>query len=291
VVTVGSGINQRQRQLMQSLISRHQVDIPPQALVNRNEFGGFADTLENRLLHFKEAINADSSIIWAMRGGFGSNMLIVDLDKMPIPPNPKTLVGFSDITSMNIFVYQKWNWRAIHAPVLIHLSEHEFTNDKFATLLDILEGKIDSYDIEDLLPINESARQIKEVTGPLTGGNLTLVEASLGTCWEIETEGKILFVEDINLYPEWIYRSMYHLKESGKLSGIKALVFGRFSKGGQRRNIGHCLLAFANSLNVPVYITNQFGHGNHNMPLIYGAPATIHDHRMTVRVTQATQAK
>jgi muramoyltetrapeptide carboxypeptidase len=167
---------------------------------------------------------------------------------------------------------------------LIHLSSGDFAKGKFDTLLDILEDKVSVYDIDHVFPINVAARKEKTVTGKLTGGNLTLLEASLGTCWEFQTLGKILFVEDINLKPWWIYRTMYHFKEIGKLVGLKAIVFGRFvSTGSTQSEVGSFLCKFADSIDIPVYITDQFGHGNCNKPLIYDALATLHDNKMTIQ--------
>ena len=284
VVAPGAGITEDHLRTMQILQTKYGVNIPMQAIANKATTY-CSDSVQNRLKFMEQAINSPHPIIWAMRGGFGTNMLLADMDKWSIPKEKKILVGFSDTTSLQLFVTQKWGWKSIHAPVLIHLSDQVFSKDKFETLLGILEGTVNTYDINEVYPINAAARKQKVVEGRLTGGNLTLIEASIGTCWEVQTEGKILFLEDINLKPWWIYRSMYHLKESGRLKGLKAIVFGRFVRTGtSQKEVGRTLCEFADSMDIPVYITDQFGHGNHNMPLVYDAKAVLHDKKMTINV-------
>lgn len=284
-VSPGSGVTKNNYLVLRSLMEKYNIKVPGSALENRNVFN-CSGSKEMRLERFKEAVDSDYDIIWAVRGGFGSNMLIADMDKMPIPSRKKTFVGFSDVTSLNIFLSQKWNWKVIHAAVLIHLNDNEFSIQNFKALMKILEGKVDNYRIPKVYPLNEVARKTKEVKGPLTGGNLTIVESSLGTCWEIQTDGKVLFLEDNNLNTWRIYRSLYHLQESGKLENVNALVLCRFANCGTQKEIVRMLTHFSKLLKIPVYLTDQVGHGNHNMPLVYNAIATLHDKVMDVDLTE-----
>jgi muramoyltetrapeptide carboxypeptidase len=284
-VAIGSGIRNELAVEMKKLIERHSLNIPDSTLINKNIFSG-ADTDDKRLSNFIEAVNSDRKIVWAMRGGYGATRLIASLSRLPRPNSSKTLIGFSDITAMNIFVSQRWpNWRVIHAPVLAHLGKEDYSKDKFETLLNVLENKIDSYEISGVFPLNYRARTQKNVVGKLTGGNLSIIECSLKTCWEIQTNGKILFIEDVYESPERIYRALHHLKESGKLTNIKALVFGDFHRTENKEKLRQYLKAFSNNLPVPVYITNQFGHDDHNMPLIYNATTELRDDKMIIHVT------
>jgi len=284
VVTPGSGIADPSVPSMKKLATVYGINVPDYTTINLDVFAG-ADTDDKRLHHFIDAINSNHDIIWAMRGGYGSARLIATLDRLPTPKASKTMIGFCDVTSLNIFIAQKWpHWRVIHAPLLIFLADRIFFNDRFEKLLNILENKIDSYDICGIYPLNYKARTLKQVTGPLTGGNLTLVEKSLKTCWEIQTDGKILFLEDVSEEAVHIYGMLYHLKEAGKLKNVKALVFGTFTKAKDEEAVKLYIKGFAQTLDIPVYMTDQFGHGKHNMPLIYNAPATIHDDKITVSV-------
>ena len=281
-VAPGAGITEGSYYVMRALIKKYSIAIPKAAMENK-AICFCADSEENRAKNFQKAARAKEKIIWAIRGGFGSNMIINRLDKKPIPQVKKTLIGFSDTTSLNIFVSQKWGWRAIHAPVFIHLEKSEFSKGRFDTLLDILEGRIDSYEIQDVYPVNNIAKKRSKLSGPLTGGNLTIIESSLSTCWEIDTDNKILFIEDVNLNTWRILRAMYHLKETGKLKNVKGIIFGRFTKcTDSQKEIASLLCQIAMSLDIPVYVTDQFGHGNYNRPLVYGAIATLRDNKMIV---------
>lgn len=282
-VTPGAGISVDSYKVMLWLIQKYDMNIPNSALINKDILF-CSDTKTNRLKYFEEAVYSDHKIIWAIRGGFGSNMIIPDLNIIPVPDCKKTLVGFSDITSLNLFVSQKWGWKAIHAPLLIHLNKKDFSMEKFNTLLDILEEKIDSYEIKEVYPLNNAAKKQKCVSGPLTGGNLTIVGDSIGTCWEIDTKNKVLFLEDINLNPWRIYRCLYHLKEANKITGAAAIVFGRFTSGGTQKTIMRALKEFSEIVDIPVYVTNQFGHGNNNKPLVYNAVATIQNNKMHIKL-------
>jgi muramoyltetrapeptide carboxypeptidase len=266
---------------MISLARKYDINIPLSALENKDYYR-CADTDENRLKAFLEAIDSDHEIIWAVRGGFGSGIIIDELNKIPIPKKKKILVGFSDITSLHLFVTQKWGWKAIHGSVLMYICQQNFTNRRFDTLLDLLEGKLQSYEIAPLYALNKAAINKKIIKGKLTGGNLTSLESSIGTCWEIQAKNKIIFIEDINLLPWWLYRSMYHLKESGRLRGASAIVFGRFCCGGPQEAFVSYMKKFADLVDIPVFITNEFGHGNNNQPLIYEADAIIQDKKLII---------
>jgi muramoyltetrapeptide carboxypeptidase len=285
VVAPGVGVSP----LIADFLKKCSINIPDTAFINKDVFGS-ADTDDHRLNYLIDAVNSNHKIIWALRGGFGTARLLASLDRLPSPRVAKTLIGFSDITSLNLFISQKWpHWRAIHAPVLMHLDKHY--DNKFDILLNILNNRIESYDVNNLSPLNEKAKISKNVTGKLTGGNLTIIENSLKTCWEIQTEGKIIFIEDIYEKAERIYRSMYHLWEAGKLSKAKALVFGHFHEAGNQEKVLLYLKGFAQMLDIPVYVTDQFGHGDYNTPLIYNAIAEIHDGKMTVQCNSCNSSQ
>ena len=256
-VAISSGILEQSAVQMRILVKKFGLRIPDQAMINKDIFAS-ADTDDHRLYHLIEAVHSNHKIIWAIRGGYGTARLLAALDLMPKPSSSKTFVGFSDVTALHLFISQKWpNWRVIHASVLTFLDRNSFEN-KFDILLDILENKIDSYDLNGVCPLNDIAMTARNVVGKLTGGNLSIIVASLGTCWEIKTAGKILFLEDTHEYPERLYRMLYHLKESDKLSNVRALVLGHFHIAGNPERLLLFLKGFAKTLNIPVYVTDKF---------------------------------
>ena len=287
VITVspGSGLKKEEMDRLRDIAKNYDVEVPSINFQNTYDLS-CSNSKEKRLQAFIDAANSNRKVIWAIRGGFGTEMLLADLNKITPPGQKKTFIGFCDSTSINIFLYQNWGWRVIHAPVFMYLLNDGFSLNKFDRLLDILEGKLNSYDISPLKPFNKKAQFIKnEISGTLTGGNLTLVESSLGTCWEIKTDDKILFLEDAHERAGSIYRSLYHLKEAGKLNNVRAIVLGTFLDGGSQKIVKDFLKRFASTLkDIPVYTTNQIGHGYHNAPIIYGADATIRNGKMTIYV-------
>ncbi len=231
VVSPAAGITAGRLRDMKLLQKRYGIKLSAAALASKNVVY-CSDSVQNRLKSFKDAIQSPNKIIWAMGGGCGTNMLLSEMNKWPTPKERKTVIGFSDVTSLLLFASQKWNWRAIHAPVFSHITNRKLLKTKFATLLGILNGSVKKYDIQNVRPINNEARERKTLAGQLIGGNLTILELGFETCWEIQPRGKILFIEDVNVTPWRIYRSLYHLLESGKLDGVKAIVFGEFTKSG-----------------------------------------------------------
>jgi muramoyltetrapeptide carboxypeptidase len=280
-VATGSGIDNNTYRNMRAIACKYGIKIPSDAMINKNVYRS-SDSEENRLGYFQKAINEKSDVIWAMRGGFGSNFIIDSLHKIPIPNEKKTLIGFSDITALNLFVSQKWGWRSIHASVFANLAEKNFSKENFDTLLSILENRIDSYEIDGICPINSQAKTQEKVVGKLSGGNLTIIETGIGTSWEIQTDNKILFIEDVNSKPWWTYRSLHHLKEIGKLNNVKAIIFGSFENCGSKKEVEKFLRKFAESTDMPVYITEQFGHGKNNKPFVYNAKAVIQNNKITI---------
>lgn len=285
-IVPGRTISENSVSLIQDLATYYKVNIAPEDIPSWNKYNVCKPVAE-RFKQFMKAMQSDRDIIWAIRGGYGTRDLIPLLDSMPVPNYGKTLVGFSDITSLHLFMAKKWpRWRAIHASVLIHATEHAHIGNKFNTLLDILEGKIDKYVIDSLYPLNACAKTTSPVIGRLTGGNLSVVRDSLGKIWEMQSAGRIVFLEDVNLPMEGIESALIYLKENCKFDGVKAVVFGRFTiPDYPQKEIVDRLQEFANSLEIPVYFTHKFGHSNINQPLIYNAVATIYRDKITIDAT------
>lgn len=272
VVVPASGLN-TQDIIRLDKSTTYGVRVSDSCFVNKNILGS-ADTDENRFKKFNAAMHTDHKILWALRGGYGSYSLISYLHKLPNPKHKKIFIGFSDTTAMSLFIAQNWkNWEVIHAPVFIHLVNDKFYKPNFELLMKILHGSVTKYSIPNLMPLNKIAAKSKNVSGRVSGGNLTLLETSLATVWEIQTKNKIIFIEDVGESASKIYRSLQHLKQAGKFNSVKAVVLGTFTEG--QGSVYNCLKQFAEELKVPVFITNQFGHGKFNMPIVYNAQSSI----------------
>jgi muramoyltetrapeptide carboxypeptidase len=187
----------------------------------------FAGSAADRGAALKEALTETSTRgIFCSRGGYGSNYL---LDGLSVAlANPKVLVGYSDLTSLQIFLWQKFRWITIYGPMA-------------AAGLDKGANVDDGYDSESLtraltetktgwtIPLaGTEAIMPGSADGILLGGCLTLIETALGTPWELDTHGAILLLEDRGMKPWQVDRALMHLKQASKLRGVSGVLLGEF---------------------------------------------------------------
>jgi muramoyltetrapeptide carboxypeptidase len=228
--------------------------------------GFFAGSTGDRVAAFRRALDEpETRAIFCARGGYGSNYL---LDCLPETfAKPKIVLGASDITSLQIFLWQKFRWVTYYGPMI-------------ATNFDRGAGAPHGYDRASLLSALTETQQgwnlslpcetlvPGEGQGALLGGCLTLVEATLGTPWELDTSGAILVLEDRAMKPYQVDRALMHLKQAGKLRHLKGIILGDFpeceaSAGSETvRDVAARLLA---PLAVPVAWGAPIGHTSRAM--------------------------
>lgn len=228
---------------------------------------------EIRLTCFKDALlDKSSNVIWSLRGGYGSAKLIDELALLTKPEHEKFFIGYSDITALHLFISQKWGWKTIHGAGIAEILESK-DESNFAKLADIIDGKLSQLIINGLLPLNPAAKNSHNISGTLTGGNLTIVQTSIGTIWQMRAAHKIVFLEDRGFKDYQLDRTLYHLKQAELLKDVVAVVFGDFddSSSGSLK----VLSDFASSLDIPVFKCNKFGHGKINYPIVYNVKANI----------------
>lgn len=163
--------------------------------------------------------------VLCIRGGYGAQRLLGQIDFDRIAQNPKFFSGYSDITALHTMLNQRCGFITYHTPMpSTELCEgpDDFTlNSLRKVLFGEPLGELcnpEQMPVETLVP--GCAR------GPLTGGNLSLVSSSLGTPYEIDTRGKILFLEDVDEAPYRIDSMLNHLKAAGKLRDCAGIVLG-----------------------------------------------------------------
>ena len=233
-----------------------------------------ASSDEVRFNCLRDALFDESdNIVWSLRGGYGSARMIPDLLKLSKPNKEKFFIGYSDITALHLFLSQEWGWKTIHGSNIVDLLKPEQDQGNFTKLAEILKGEVKQVTIDNLVPLNDIAKSSDLVNGKLTGGNLTMVQTSIGTSWQIKTKGKILFLEDVNVVPFRLDRELLHLKQAGLLEDVKAIIFGSFGKDLDATML--VLRNFADSLDIPVFKTNRFGHEKINDPIIYNTNSKI----------------
>lgn len=188
--------------------------------------GYFAGPASLRCAALKSALASTTSrAIFCSRGGYGSNYLLEGFGTPPV--SPRIFLGFSDITSLQIFLWQKFRWVTFYGPMVASTfaSGAGAPNGyDFPSLSHALSETQSGWDV-DLLGECLIAGSAE---GVLLGGCLTLIAATLGTPWELDTRGAVLLLEDRGMKPYQVDRALMHLKQAGKLQSVAAIVLGDF---------------------------------------------------------------
>ncbi|MBN2349461.1 MAG: LD-carboxypeptidase [Bacteroidales bacterium] len=231
----------------------------------------FAGTDEERLEDFQGMLdNPGIKAIICARGGYGAIRILDRLDFTKFSEQPKWIVGFSDITLFHLVINEKLNYESIHGPMPINLKTFNSGDEVVVNLHKSLFGEILDY----RFPGHQYNRH-GEVSGKLIGGNLSILYSAMGTRFFPDTEGKILFIEDVGEYFYHLDRMLWSLKLAGKLSGLKALIVGAMS-GMKDKNLPYGKTAYeivaeaVEPFNFPVIYNFPAGHVSYNMPLIFG---------------------
>jgi len=156
--------------------------------------------------------------ILATRGGYGSGRLLPVLDPAIAARHPKIFVGYSDLTFLLTHFMQRGELVTFHGPMLVDL---ERQRDAATALLRVLAGDRSGWNLAAATIVQPGTAE-----GRITGGCLSVVVATLGTPYEIATEGKILFLEDVNEKPFRVDRMLTQLRQAGKFSDVAAVMFG-----------------------------------------------------------------
>lgn len=238
----------------------------------------FAAPLKEQLEMMKEAVYSDSKMLWSLRGGYGSMRLLPSMEKWKRPKSTKIFMGFSDVTAVHLFFAQKWGWPTLHGRNVSAMSLSKVSRDR-NEILPILTGKKDELTFRGLVPLNAHAKNSGTIRGPITGGNLKLLQTSIGTSWELEARGKIVFMEDVGERGYAIDRMFEQLRQAEIIHrGLKAVIFGDFIEGNEKdgRDLtGVALKRFADSAPYPVYKGLKSGHGDVNFTLPLSTKAEI----------------
>ncbi len=187
------------------------------------EYFQFAGTDDQRITDFQEMLdNPDINAIICARGGYGTTRIIDQINFSAFLQKPKWIAGYSDITTIHCHLHTR-GIQSIHSIMPLTFGKEE-TDISVESLRKVLFGEPVHYQV---LP--HSLNKPGEVTAPIIGGNLALLASVIGTASDIDTAGKILFIEDINEYLYNIDRMMIQLKRSGKLNKLAGLIVGHFT--------------------------------------------------------------
>jgi len=246
----------------------------------------FSNTDEERFRFLKQALyHKDSKAIWCLRGGYGSIRILPYLAKLKKPKKVKILIGLSDISILHNFLNQKWSWPTLHAPMLGTFSER--TTEEQNEIIDVIFGRTEQLEFQQLIPMNKAAHGKKQIVGPLTGGNLMTVQSSQGTPWAFHAKNAIVFLEEINERGYRIDRLFVSLIQSGYFKKSKAVILGDFLGGDEpdgQNFVADVLNLFASEIKIPVLRGLPSGHGALRRTVPFATKAKLDLNSQTLKV-------
>lgn len=235
---------------------------------------------ESRFTFLKSAIEADdSNTIWCQRGGYGSNRLLPMLAKLKRPKRVKLVIGLSDVTSLLTFFQQEWNWPTMHAPILDHMGRNKVLPKHEKEFRDLLFGIKQEIVFKNLRPLNESAKNTKTIHSKIVGGNLTVLQSTMGTPWQINANKKLLFLEDIGERGYRIDRMMEQFRQGEVFKKCDGIILGDFLDGIEPKtgkdNFKKVFGRWAEDLEIPIFSGLQAGHGIIQRPIPFNTSCEL----------------
>ncbi len=236
----------------------------------------FAGTDDERCEDLQKVMDDPKiSAIWCARGGYGTVRILDKLDYTKFKEHPKWIIGYSDITALHNQLHNN-GFQSLHALMCVSLtkdlSDIKETVDTFKSTL---FGKPVSYILE-----GSSDNKIGKATGPLVGGNLTMLHTMLGSDESLDTSGKILFIEEIGEYKYHIDRMLQSMKRAGYFENLGGLIVGDMTK--LRKNttlwgssIEQLILDALADYDFPIAFNMPAGHEKDNRALVLGKTVTL----------------
>ncbi|SHF41513.1 muramoyltetrapeptide carboxypeptidase [Mariniphaga anaerophila] len=231
----------------------------------------FAGTDQQRLEDLQTALDdSETSAVICSRGGYGTVRIFNKLEYDGLFRHPKWLVGFSDITVLHAGLNRN-RMASVHGVMPRYfLNSDGLPGESLQSLMQILAGGGASYAV----PASAGNRQ-GQATGELVGGNLSIISGLQGTGYELNTDGKILFLEDINEFLYHVDRMMLQLKLSGKFEKMAGLVLGNFTDMKDNdspfgKTISEIILEAVAEYDFPVCFDFPAGHEQKNLALVFG---------------------
>jgi muramoyltetrapeptide carboxypeptidase len=252
----------------------------------------FAGSLERRVREFEDMFTRDDvRAVLCARGGYGANYLLPRVDWERIKAHPKIFIGYSDITCLLTHLIDAWGVVAFHGPMAVKDWNHADGVDLASWQAAL--GNAPGWDVG--LSADVSGLLDGEAEGILYGGCLSILVASLGTPYAINTEGTILFIEDVAAKPYQIDRMLMQLKLGGYLNGVRGIVFGQMLECVQAANqpytLREVIMRIVGDLGIPVAYGVKSGHvtsGNITLPFGVRAKLSVAGSQVNLRMLEAS---
>lgn len=231
----------------------------------------FAGTENQRLADLQLALDdPDCKAIFCARGGYGTVQLIDKISFDNFLKYPKWVVGYSDITILHLAI-QKLGVETIHGSMPpFYFNQNMQANQNLLSLIELLTSGVKRYDFQT----GENLRPTK-IQAPIIGGNLSIICSLMGTKYEIDTNHKILFIEEVDEYLYHIERMLLQLKLAGKFDNLAGLIVGDFTniKDNESpfgKNVREIISDLVQEYKFPVAFGFPAGHGETNLALNFG---------------------
>jgi len=229
--------------------------------------------------------NPEIKAIICFRGGYGTVRILPDIDFTQFIKKPKWIAGYSDVTALHNAISQL-NISSLHATMPVNFKEN--TSKALETLKKALFGIDYSIECEP-----NKKNKLGIAKGQLVGGNLSMIYSLSGTKFDINTNDKILFIEDLDEYLYHIDRIMWNLKLSGKLENLSGLIVGGMTDMNDNttpfgKNVTEIILEATNNYDFPVCFGFPAGHINDNRTLILGKEYELEIKKEKVNLSSAS---
>jgi muramoyltetrapeptide carboxypeptidase len=260
----------------------------------------FQESVASRASDFNRAwTDPRFAAVFCVRGGFGSQHFLDRIDYGAVRRNPKVFLGYSDITALHMAIHRRTGLATFHGPVPLS-GFTAFTQEHFRRVLFETKpaGVLTNPPEPNRLRPQHRLRAVREgvASGRLVGGNLTLVATTMGTPYEIDTAGRILFLEDVGEQIYSIDRMLTQLRLAGKLQRAAGIVWGECSDCPPKDNKPSSASAYGlaetvdnllGDLGIPVLSGLVIGHTADQLTLPLGIRATLDAGRGTLRLDEA----
>ena len=256
----------------------------PNITASKGGYMAGEESLRGEILNSMFA-DKDVDAIFCIRGGDGANRIIDYLDLDVIRDNRKPFVGYSDVSSLHLLFNQKCDMVTFHGPMVSSNIVDNFTPEVKEAFFAAINA-----DAEYIYkaPAGHELKVAREgkAEGVMTGGNLTVICASLGTPYDMDTDGKILFIEEVGEHVGNLDRHVYQLRNAGKFDNIKGIVLGQFTDCREDvpgYDMTRITLDAIGDKDIPVIYNIQSGHDNPMINIPLGAMTCIDTSKKELR--------